>query len=179
MGGVLVPEEYRIGELAEKAGVTKRTIHYYISKGLIPPPEGAGVGSTYNEEHFVKVLLVKKLQEQYLPLDKIRHIISGLSTGEVKRVLEEGGEADCRISTNSITDSGDDEAPRYKQKVDNYTEDMAAVPCRQMMKNPGTEYIRFDLAFGIELHCPADLIEKYGDLINAVERYARKLFEGK
>ena len=27
--------EYRVSELAEKAGVTKRTIHYYISKGLL------------------------------------------------------------------------------------------------------------------------------------------------
>ena len=32
--------EYKVSELAEKAGVTKRTIHYYISKGLLLPPEG-------------------------------------------------------------------------------------------------------------------------------------------
>ena len=34
--------EYKVSELAEKAGVTKRTIHYYISKGLLLPPNGNG-----------------------------------------------------------------------------------------------------------------------------------------
>lgn len=29
-------EKYRIGELAEKAGVKKRTIHYYIGRDIIP-----------------------------------------------------------------------------------------------------------------------------------------------
>ena len=43
--------EYKVSELAEKAGVTKRTIHYYISKGLLLPPEGSGVNSVYNDEH--------------------------------------------------------------------------------------------------------------------------------
>ena len=42
--------EYKVSELAEKAGVTKRTIHYYISKGLLLPPEGSGVNSVYNDE---------------------------------------------------------------------------------------------------------------------------------
>ena len=41
--------EYKVSELADKAGVTKRTIHYYISKGLLLPPEGSGVNSLYNE----------------------------------------------------------------------------------------------------------------------------------
>lgn len=39
--------EYKISELADKAGVTKRTIHYYISKGLLFPPEGSQKISNY------------------------------------------------------------------------------------------------------------------------------------
>ena len=31
----MTDEVYRIGELAELAGVTRRTVHYYINKGLI------------------------------------------------------------------------------------------------------------------------------------------------
>ena len=54
--------EYKISELANKAGVTKRTIHYYISKGLLLPPEGNGVNSLYNDEHLQRILLIKKLQ---------------------------------------------------------------------------------------------------------------------
>ena len=67
--------EYKVSELADKAGVTKRTIHYYISKGLLLPPEGNGVNSTYNEEHLERILLIKKLQSEYMPLNKIREYI--------------------------------------------------------------------------------------------------------
>ena len=50
--------EYKVSELADKAGVTKRTIHYYISKGLLLPPEGSGVNSLYNDEHLERILLM-------------------------------------------------------------------------------------------------------------------------
>ena len=67
--------EYKVSELADKAGVTKRTIHYYISKGLLLPPEGSGVNSLYNDEHLERLLLIKKLQSEYMPLNKIREYI--------------------------------------------------------------------------------------------------------
>lgn len=67
--------KYKISELAEEAGVTKRTIHYYISKGLLLPPEGIGVNSLYNDEHLKRLRLIKKLQAEYMPLNKIREYI--------------------------------------------------------------------------------------------------------
>ena len=50
-------------------------IHYYISKGLLLPPEGEGVNSVYNDEHLKRILLIKKLQSEYMPLNKIREYI--------------------------------------------------------------------------------------------------------
>lgn len=67
--------EYKVSELAEKAGVTKRTIHYYISKGLLLPPNGNGVNSMYNDKHLERLILIKKLQSEYMPLNKIREYI--------------------------------------------------------------------------------------------------------
>lgn len=67
--------EYKVSELALKAGVTKRTIHYYISKGLLLPPEGSGVNSIYTDEHLNRILLIKKLQAEFMPLNKIRDYI--------------------------------------------------------------------------------------------------------
>ena len=67
--------EYKVSELAEKAGVTKRTIHYYISKGLLLPPKGSGINSVYDDEHLERILLIKKLQAEYMPLNKIREYI--------------------------------------------------------------------------------------------------------
>lgn len=67
--------EYKVSELAEKAGVTKRTIHYYISKGLLLPPIGSGVNSVYNDDHLERILLIKKMQAEFMPLNKIREYI--------------------------------------------------------------------------------------------------------
>ena len=81
--------EYKVSELADKAGVTKRTIHYYISKGLLLPPEGNGVNSLYNEEHLKRLLLIKKLQSEYMPLNKIREYILENPTEKVETVIKE------------------------------------------------------------------------------------------
>ena len=77
--------EYKVSELADKAGVTKRTIHYYISKGLLLPPEGSGVNSLYNDEHLERILLIKKLQAEYMPLNKIREYILENPTEKVQK----------------------------------------------------------------------------------------------
>ena len=59
--------KYKVSELAEKAGVTKRTIHYYISKGLLLPPEGTGINSLYNDEHLERILLIKSFKQSICP----------------------------------------------------------------------------------------------------------------
>ena len=41
------------------------------------PPEGSGVASIYNDEHLNRILLIKKLQAEYMPLNKIREYILG------------------------------------------------------------------------------------------------------
>ena len=81
--------DYKVSELADKAGVTKRTIHYYISKGLLLPPEGSGVNSLYNDEHLERILLIKKLQAEYMPLNKIREYILENPTEKVPKKAKE------------------------------------------------------------------------------------------
>lgn len=81
--------KYKVSELAEKAGVTKRTIHYYISKGLLLPPEGTGINSLYNDEHLERILLIKKLQAEYMPLNKIREYILENPKEKVRKSTKE------------------------------------------------------------------------------------------
>ncbi len=64
--------KYKISELAEAAGVTVRTIRYYVSKGLLTPPVEDGMYSHYSEINLKELKLIKAYQEQYLPLDVIR-----------------------------------------------------------------------------------------------------------
>ena len=81
--------KYKVSELAEKAGVTKRTIHYYISKGLLLQPEGTGINSLYNDEHLERILLIKKLQAEYMPLNKIREYILENPKEKVRKSAKE------------------------------------------------------------------------------------------
>ncbi|MCF7930240.1 MAG: MerR family transcriptional regulator [Acholeplasmataceae bacterium] len=64
--------KYKISELAEAAGVTVRTIRYYVSKGLLTPPIEDGMYSYYSEINLKELKLIKAYQEKYLPLDVIR-----------------------------------------------------------------------------------------------------------
>lgn len=93
---------YRIGELCERTGVTRRTVHYYIGRGLLPPAEGAGLASCYTEEHVERIRAIRRMQADYLPLEEIRR---RLDEGEepVDRAPEDvpagrpGGRAERRL----------------------------------------------------------------------------------
>jgi DNA-binding transcriptional MerR regulator len=78
---------YAITDLASLAGVTPRTIRYYVSVGLIPAPDQAGRAARYGEDHLRRLRLIRRLQGQHLPLAEIRSRLSGLSDDEVAATL--------------------------------------------------------------------------------------------
>jgi DNA-binding transcriptional MerR regulator len=85
---------YRISELCDRTGVTKRTVHYYIGRGLLPPAEGAGPASYYTEAHVERILAVRRMQEAYLPLEEIRRRLEEGTDGDFTfRRFDEGATA--------------------------------------------------------------------------------------
>ena len=64
---------YAIGDLARLAGVSRRTVRYYVQEGLIPAPLGVGRGNHYSREHLDEILRVKAMQEAGRTLDEIRN----------------------------------------------------------------------------------------------------------
>ena len=76
-----------ITELSSLAGVTPRTIRYYVSVGLIPPPDQAGRAARYGETHLRRVRLIRRLQDQHLPLAEIRARLTTLTVDEVAAAL--------------------------------------------------------------------------------------------
>jgi DNA-binding transcriptional MerR regulator len=77
-----------IQELADRAAVTTRTIRYYVEQGVLPPPE-RGRPAEYTEEHVQWLELIRRLKEQYLPLEEIRDTMQRLSLDEVERLVEQ------------------------------------------------------------------------------------------
>lgn len=67
--------KYSISEVSALTDCTKRTIRYYVQLNLIPPPVISGRNSFYDDNHIRLIKLIKKLQDEYLPLSKIKEII--------------------------------------------------------------------------------------------------------
>src|SRR5688572_29806074 len=82
---------YGLAELAEAAGVSIRTVRYYIAEGLLPPPEGAGPRSAYTAGHLDRLRLIGRLKDAYLPLREIRRRLDGLDGAAVRDLLSRLG----------------------------------------------------------------------------------------
>ncbi len=81
-------ESYLINQLAERAGVTVRTIRYYVNEGLLPPPQTKGRYSAYDEDYLYRIRLIKFYKESYLPLSRIREQLDGMTPEEIRAAVE-------------------------------------------------------------------------------------------
>ncbi len=63
---------YSLTELADLAGVTPRTVRYYISQGLLAVDAAPGPGPKYDEGHLARLRLIRRLQREHQPLAEIR-----------------------------------------------------------------------------------------------------------
>lgn len=88
---------YSITELERLAGLPRRTIHYYVKEGMIPPPDGPGRNARYNEEHLLRLALIREMKAStHLRLEGIREIIDTMNEHqlrhEVVRLRRERGD---------------------------------------------------------------------------------------
>ena len=68
----------QIGEVAERTGVTQRTLRFYEEKGLLKPPSRMDGGfRLYSEEDVKRVEKIRRLQE-----------LLGTSLAEIKEMVE-------------------------------------------------------------------------------------------
>lgn len=82
-------DRYSLQELADAAGVSPRTVRYYIAEGLLPPPEPAGHKTSYSANHLNRLELIGLLKEAYLPLKEIRGQLAVLDDMDLERALVE------------------------------------------------------------------------------------------
>lgn len=73
-------EEYSLSDLAEKSGQPPRTIRFYIARGLLSGPEGAGRTARYTRAHLDRLRRIAELKA------------AGLTLSEISLRLGEGGE---------------------------------------------------------------------------------------
>src|SRR3954465_3204042 len=69
---------YRIGEIAEAAGVSTRTLRYYEELGLLSPSgHSPGGARRYSDSDLARVLRIRELQDLVgFNLDEIKKIVA-------------------------------------------------------------------------------------------------------
>jgi DNA-binding transcriptional MerR regulator len=72
-----------IDDLARQTAVPSRTIRFYQSKGLVPPPVMKGRVAYYGPKHVERLELVAQLQDRGLRIDGIRELVKRLDEGSL------------------------------------------------------------------------------------------------
>ncbi|MET7701968.1 MerR family transcriptional regulator [Streptomyces sp. NPDC005485] len=71
-----------VDELAARAGVTVRTVRFYSTKGLLPPPViGPRRVGHYGQDHLARLALIEELQHQGMTLAAIERYLQQLPPG--------------------------------------------------------------------------------------------------
>jgi DNA-binding transcriptional MerR regulator len=66
-----------LDELADRVGLSRRAIRFYVQRGLLPPPLGLGRGRHYDQRHIEVLRRIQELQAAGHSLHAIARILAG------------------------------------------------------------------------------------------------------
>jgi Ca-activated chloride channel family protein len=134
--------EWKLAELAAAAGVTPRTVRYYVQRGLLSAPPFKGPDTVYDEEHLRRLKAIRVLQARFLPLDAIQVELARLSPDELRKLSE------AELPTATLPPPPAPAAPEPLKQA----EVPVPAPAPASRQTPVTGYRRWELAPGLELH---------------------------
>src|SRR3954469_13392115 len=70
---------------AARAAPSERTIRFYVTRGLVSPPEGRGTAATYGYRHLLQVLAIKLRQMEGATLEATVHKAAQLTGDAIER----------------------------------------------------------------------------------------------
>ncbi|MFF3228117.1 MerR family transcriptional regulator [Nocardia suismassiliense] len=74
--------ELTISDLAERSGMTVRTLRDYNERGLLPPPKMKGRTGFYGPEHLDRIRIVERLVERGITLNGVRGLLEAWDRGQ-------------------------------------------------------------------------------------------------
>ena len=171
-------QSFGIGELAEVAGITVRAVRYYISLGLLPPPNEKGSSASYGDEHLERLHLIEELKERRLSLSEINRMLSTLSRREIAELIssalppDAGSVAGFSEVREMLTTPP--ASPRAAESQgDHYMAESSPPPAGT---GETETWVRLRITDGIEIHHKASLLEdEEAKLFDLVSR-ARAMF---
>jgi DNA-binding transcriptional MerR regulator len=192
-----VSEEIDIRELCDRARVTPRTVHFYIQQGLLPPSGTTGPGARYTQEHVDRLRLIRLLQNEHLPLAEINRRLRGLSSDDVRALVEErrqvresahGSALDYirsvlkqppdRIAATRLPASSRSAGSAGSAFPEPRASARSAFPEPRAETTLGrSQWERIDLSEGIELHVRRPLTRQQQRKLDRLLVVAREIFE--
>jgi DNA-binding transcriptional MerR regulator len=165
-----VPPDLDIKELCDGAGVTPRTVHYYIQQGLLPSSGTTGSGARYSREHLDRLQLIRLLQNEHLPLAEINRRLRKLTGAEVRSLIDE---------RRRVRDTPQGSALDYVRKVLNNAPVPSAAPLEPAIEPSSfgrSQWDRIDLADGLELNVRRPLTRQQQRQLDKLLAAAREIF---
>lgn len=80
--GAAASGEYRIEELAQKAGTTTRNIRVYRDRGLLHPPLRVGRVALFNDTHLTRLRLITSLLDRGYNIAHVHEMLSAWEQGK-------------------------------------------------------------------------------------------------
>ena len=137
---------YSIGELAAAGGVSRRTVRFYVQRGLLAPPLGLGRGARYGQAHLERLLEIRASHERGLALHD-------LTAGAPMRVAPAVPEQPPAARPAPAAPAGPVERDTWWAAWDESRSDEIAAALRYV---PGGTWLRQPLPMGYELHVPVN-----------------------
>ncbi len=192
----MIQNEYLIQDLADKTGISLRTIRYYQQEGLLPEPENRGKFAYYNDDHLERLKLIQELKKNYLPLSEIAKQLNSLTYDQVKALVDEHqtGKAKQEPYHNQykskMVQPESENALQYVSRVlQTQTEirDLKFEDSRAKLKkssesmryfsgSPSESWQRILLVPGIEIHVKEPLSPQDRKRLEDLIKFARNLF---
>jgi Ca-activated chloride channel family protein len=154
--------EWKLAELAAEAGVSPRTVRYYVQRGLLSAPPFKGPDTVYGEEHLRRLKAIRVLQARFLPLDAIQVELARLSPEELRKLSE------AALPTDTLPPPP---APVVPEPLNKPGACLRPTPASRQATVAG--YRRWELAPGLELH----LADSADEQTRALAERVRALIE--
>ncbi|MCC6625371.1 MAG: MerR family transcriptional regulator [Deltaproteobacteria bacterium] len=167
--------ELTLKELCEESGVSERTVRYYMQQGLLAPAARSGPGVRYPASQLSRLRLIRRWQDEYLPLEQIRKLLSELPDAEAERLTSDRPPpAGAKSATGETRSTAADYVARVLGR------DPLARPARAATPAPGGEpqrshWERYALTEDLELHVRRPLSHAMNRRVEALLAEARKL----
>jgi DNA-binding transcriptional MerR regulator len=185
-------QEYTIAELADLAGVTPRTVRYYISIGLLPAPGQVGPRTMYGHGVLQRLRLIRRLQQDHLPLGEIGTRLEAMDDAAVDTALtaDESGAAESGTAESGTAESALDyirrlRAGQARQPAAAPEPPALALAITTARPQPGpeagttqrTQWERVALSDNVELHIRRPLGRLDNKRVERLIRIGREILE--